>query len=294
MNRKIFIPIVGVACFALVIVALLLMAGKSDKPSVAVAAAPTGCDQVSAINQSLAERGFTANQYRVGFVDWSASEANERGNASFKSQTPRSAEELTAWMNDGSAESKAVFESVSTQSGAGKNTILNTGNWIPVQFNVPILLPGNTGYRKGSVVAAGTRHSDAGDVVWFLVSKKDCSAPPVVVRAGCANPQTELPKPVPGPNPNPTTTTRPCGNLCKGADVTPAPCVDNAGVRCDNIPGSGGSPGNGGAVDHGDDGYSPSDPPPPTVVTTAPPPTSVVTLPPTTTPPTTIITAPPG
>ena len=92
----------------------------------------------------------------------------------------------------------------------------------------------------------------------------------------------------------PTTTTRVCGNLCKGADVQPAPCVDNAGVRCDGIPGSGGSPGNGGAVDHGNDGYSPSDPPPPTVVTTTPPPTTVVTLPPTTTPPTTIITAPPG
>jgi len=92
----------------------------------------------------------------------------------------------------------------------------------------------------------------------------------------------------------PTTTTRVCGTLCKGPDVQPAPCVDNAGVRCDGIPGSGGSPGNGGAVDHGDDGYSPSDPPPPTVVTTAPPPTSVVTLPPTTSPPTTIITAPPG
>ena len=92
----------------------------------------------------------------------------------------------------------------------------------------------------------------------------------------------------------PTTTTRVCGTLCKGADVTPAPCVDNTGVRCDGIPGSGGQPGTGGAVDHGNDGYSPSDPPPPTVVPTVPPPTTAVTLPPTTTPPTTIITAPPG
>lgn len=292
MNRKIFVPIAGVACFALVVVALLLLAGKNDKPSVAVAAAPTGCDQVSSINTALAGRGFVPSQYRVGLVDWSASEANSRGQGSFKTQTPQTASEVVSWLSDGTAPSRAAFESVSTQSGADQNAILNSANWIPVQFTVPIQLPGNTGYRNGSVVAAGTRHSSAGDVVWFFVSKKDCSAPPVVVRAGCGNPQNELPKPVPGPNP--TTTTRVCGKLCKGPDVQPAPCVDNAGVRCDGIPGSGGSPGNGGAVDHGDDGYSPSDPPPPTVVTTTPPPTTVVTLPPTTTPPTTSITAPPG
>lgn len=118
--------------------------------------------------------------------------------------------------------------------------------------------------------------------------KLDCGFQPVA--------QSFL-KPKPPATPTtriPTTTTRVCGNLCKGADVTPAPCVDNNGVRCDGIPGSGGQPGTGGATDHGNDGYSPSDPPPPSVVPTVPPPTSVVTLPPTTTPPTTSITAPPG
>jgi hypothetical protein len=287
-NRRIFVAVAGVACLALVVVALLLYAGKGNQPAIAVAT--NGCDQVGSINRSLAERGFTADQYKIGFVDWSASEANERGNASFKSQTPRSAEEVVTWLNDGSAESRAVFESVSTQSGAGKNAILKIKNWIPVQFAVPILLPGNTGYENGAVTSAGTRNSGAGDVIWFFVSTKNCDAPPVVVRAGCGNPQTELPRPVPSPTP----TTRPCGNLCKGPDTQSAPCVDANGVRCDGIPGSGGQPGKGGAINHGDDGYSPADPPPPTIVPPAPPPTSAVTLPPTSTPPTTSITAPPG
>ncbi len=98
--------------------------------------------------------------------------------------------------------------------------------------------------------------------------------------------------------PPPTTsppTTVPCSSsVCKGIDRNPAPCIDNAGVSCTGIPGSGGSPGTGGAISHGDDGYSPQDPPPTTIVRPVAPPSSVVTLPPTTIPPTTPITAPPG
>ena len=40
--------------------------------------------------------------------------------------------------------------------------------------------------------------------MWFYVSTKNCEAPPVVVRAGCGNPQNDLPRPVPVPNPTPT------------------------------------------------------------------------------------------
>ncbi|MCX6804859.1 MAG: hypothetical protein NT111_02500 [Patescibacteria group bacterium] len=96
--------------------------------------------------------------------------------------------------------------------------------------------------------------------------------------------------PPPGPPPTtaPPTTAPPTTcppTVCKGPDTAPAACIDNVGVSCTGIPGSGGSPGNGGAINHGNDGYSPSDPPPPTWVAPAPVPTSVVALPSTTAPP---------
>lgn len=90
---------------------------------------------------------------------------------------------------------------------------------------------------------------------------------------------------VPGVSTTVPPTTCP-STVCKGsAPPAPPPCVDSAGKPCTVQPGAGGQPGTGGAVDHGDDGYSPSDPPPSTVVPPKPPPTSVVTLPPTTAPP---------
>lgn len=295
-RRNWFVPAAGAACLGLIVVTLFLYKGESSP----VAVAAPGCDQVSSIQATLAGRGFNPDQYRNGLmVNWTATEANTRGQTAFTSQTPRSAEELVGWLGNGSAESGAALNSVLAQSGVTREVALDKANWLPVQFTVPFQLPGNTGYRNGSVYSAGTRQSAAGDIVWFFTQKTNCgSVPPVVIRAGCGNPQTELPKPMPSPTPRPPTspTTVPgsvCGYLCKGPDTAPAPCVDNAGVSCTGIPGSGGSPGSGGAISHGPDGYSPTDPPPTTVVPAPTTPTSSVTIPPAP-PPTTMITAPPG
>ena len=286
MARRLwFIPVAGATCLALIIVALFLYKGEGGQ-KVAVAAS-TGCDQVASVQSALAARGFSADQYRIGMVDWNASEANTRGQASFASQTPRSAEELVAWLGNNSAESEAALKSVLAKSETTREIALDKANWLPVQFTVAFQLPGNTGYRNGDVYSAGTRQSQAGDVIWFFTTKTGCEIPTATVRAGCGNPQSELPKPNPGPTPTPT------NPLAKGPDNQPAPCVDNNGVRCDGIPGSGGQPGTGGAISHGPDGYSPQDPPPTTIVRPVTPPTSAVTIPPAP-PPTTIITAPPG
>ena len=284
---------------------LLLLLGSGGGKSVPVAstgvgvAVGSGCDKAAAVSTALLGRGFTPDQFTFT-VDWDKPEANTRGNAAFTSQTPRTADELVAFIGGGSPEAEAALALV-TASGISREQALDTEGWIAAQLLVKSELPGNTGFRDGTSYDAGTRQSKAGEVLWYFVDTRSCQngepAPPVIpVRAGCGNPQTELPRPTapPAPPAPTTTTTRPCGELCKGLDTQPAPCVDNAGVRCDGIPGSGGSPGNGGAVEHGDDGYSPADPPPPTVVTTLPPPTTVVTLPPTTAPPTTYLPPPPG
>lgn len=103
------------------------------------------------------------------------------------------------------------------------------------------------------------------------------------------NPPTTVP-PTVTTTPPPTVTTPPttaCPDwICKGnVPPAPPPCVDMYGNVCTTQPGAGGNPGNGGAEDHGDDGYSPTDPPPTTIVPPAPPPSSIVTIPPTTAPP---------
>lgn len=318
-RRRMLIPVVGAICLGF-LVALLGVAfnGKSEKPSDSgtIFVAGSGCDKVSVVRQALTNLGFAPEDYKIGVknIDFTVAEANERSsNASFSTQTPKSEAEVVKSLGLDTQESNAALAHILQVSGSSREAVLNTKNWVGVQFAKAVNLPGNTGYRDGKVFDAGNRVSAPGDVIWHFVSPTKCRLvsegkikPEDAVsahRGACGNPQSELPRPIPGPGPSPTpptnppttpTTAPPCGDLCKGPDIDPAPCVDNNGVRCDGIPGSGGSPGNGGAVDHGDDGYSPSDPPPPPVVTTVPPPTSVATLPPTSLPPTTTITAPPG
>ena len=299
-NSKKYIIAAGAASVTLLMLLLLLLG--SGGRSIPVASAGVGCDKAAVVTAALVSRGFTADQFTFE-VNWDAPEANTRGSAAFTSQTPRSAQELVTFIGGSSPESEASLALV-TASGVSREQALQPDGWIAAQLLVNSELPGNTGFRDGQTFEAGTRQSSAGEVLWYFVDIRACQngepAPPVIpVRAGCGNPQTELPRPTAPPTPTTpttptTTTTRPCGELCKGEDTQPAPCVDNNGVRCDGIPGSGGSPGNGGAVEHGDDGYSPADPPPTTIVKPAPPPTTVVTLPPTTTPPTTYLPPPPG
>lgn len=319
-RRRMLIPVVGAICLGFM-VTLLLLSGKSvtkatENNEAQIFVAGSGCNKVAVVKSAMANLGFAPDSYVIGAknINFEASEANERSaDAAFSSETPKSTEEVVAELGSGSERANAALDHIIKQSGADRSAVLNSGNWVGVQFNENFLLPGNTGFRNGAVFDAGTRNSSSGDVVWFFVSPAKCrqvangQAKPedalTAHRGACGNPQNELPKPVPStpttpPGPTPTTppTTAPCGLLCKGPDTNPAPCVDNQGVRCDGIPGSGGSPGNGGAVNHGDDGYSPSDPPPPPVVTTVPPPISVVTLPPTSLPPTpgSTISPPPG
>jgi len=294
-NSKKFVVMAGAASVSLLMLLLLLLG--SGGRNIPVASAGEGCDKAATVSTALVSRGFTPDQFTFE-VNWDDPEANTRGSAAFTSQTPRTAKELVAFIGNGSPEAEAALGLV-TASGISRKQAINPDSWIAAQLLVKSELPGNTGFRDGTSYDAGTRQSAVGEVLWYFVDTRACKngepAPPVIpVRAGCGNPQTELPRPPAPPAPPTTPTTRPCGELCKGSDTQPAPCVDNVGVRCDGIPGSGGSPGNGGAVEHGDDGYSPADPPPTTIVKPAPPPTTVVTLPPTTTPPTTYLPPPPG
>lgn len=117
------------------------------------------------------------------------------------------------------------------------------------------------------------------------------AAPQVVPKAGGQPDRVHpsRPKPGPGPGPGPTPTTKQRVPV-KGNDPGPPPCPGG----CNNQGSAGGSPGSGGAISRGDDGYSPSDPAPTPKVAPSPPPTSKASIPATTAPPTTKVSKPAG
>ena len=266
------------------------------------------CDNNGVVGFSLLALGFTPEQVAMGAdIDWSQPEANERGAAAFGDVTPTSAQELVDKLQAPDEKAVAALNALLAQSGATREALLDPNTWTAVQFRVETVLEGNSAFKNGAAVAAGTRQSAAGDVAWYFVNPLTCKKamdgeiPPqeviTIVRAGCTNiqfapirpagapaPAAAAPSPGPAPTPKPPTTCDP--RVCKGPATAPVP-----GDR-----GSGGSPGNGGAINPGDTGYTPEDPPPPPKVPPAAPPTSVesITPPGVVTIPITPITAPPG
>lgn len=301
-------------CVLLIVIAVGVKSGSTkpndnrpmnDNTVVELAVAGTGCNKGDVVSLAMLGQGFKSEEFVMGDqIDWSAPEANSRGSAAFDTSTPTTAQALVDKLAATDDKSVAALNALLLQSGAPREQLLDPGNWTAVQWLVPVDMPGNTAYRDGASVSAGTRHSKVGDVGWYFVKPDKCrqvtdgSIPPhdaiVLVRAGCKNLQTApvVParpsQPASAPvttTPNrPTTPTTTCpSTICKGP-ASSAPPGD---------PGSGGSPGNGGAENPGNTGYTPTDPPPTPRVPPAPTPTSIVTLPPTTTP-ITPITAPPG
>lgn len=305
-------------CVLLIVIAVGVNVSKKTNRSnrrtteVQLAVAGTGCDKSGVVTLAMLGQGFKAEEFAMGDqIDWSAPEANSRGAAAFDTSTPTTAQALVDKLVATDEKSVAALNALLFQSGAPREQLLNPGNWVAVQWLIPVDMPGNTAYRDGKSVPAGTRHSKSGDVGWYFVKPDKCqqvengTAKPhdavIMVRAGCKNQQTApvVPARPSGPNPAPKPTTPKPGPAPKPpTPPTPTTCPSTvckgpATVAPPGEPGSGGSPGNGGAENPGNTGYTPTDPPPAPKVPPAPTPTSIVTLPPTTTP-ITPITAPPG
>ncbi len=301
------LPAAAAACLLLLLLIGFAAKGGGDTPkreeapTVELAVAGTGCDKAGVVGFAMLGQGFQPGQFVIGDqVNWSAAEANSRGAAAFGDVTPKSPQELVAKLSAADPKSVAALNGLLFTSASPREQLLDPNNWIAVQWNIPVNMPGNTAYRNGQTADAGTRHSNAGDVGWYFVKPAECGkamsgdVPPinviVMVRAGCSNLQTKpvvpanpTPAPGPGPAPKPPTPTTCPNTICKGPATAPVPGDGGAGGTGDT----------GGAQNPGNTGYNPSDPAPTPKVPPAPVPTSVVTLPPTTTP-IVPITAPPG
>jgi len=182
-----------------------------------------GCNVNDVATRAMLNQGFTDNQFVIGEdqVNWSESEANERGGGAFQQETPKSADEVVDQLIADTEASQAAMEELLTQSEATNEQLHNPDNWVAVQFTVESTWAGNTALKGGEAVSAGTRQSAEGDVAWLFVHPAKCqkvapadaedgevpvdAIPPeeavTAHRAGCGNPQTELPTPPGGKKP---------------------------------------------------------------------------------------------
>ena len=267
--------------------------GASTKqPNIDILVTPGGCDKVEVAKQAMIAQGFQPSEFVVGAnqVNWNAPEANERSaTASFSSVTPTNAKALVKELSSGTEQAKAAVDTLKEESSATKEELLTPKNWIPVQFKVASSWDGNTAYRNGDAVSAGTRTSSSGDVVWLFVHPKKCKPGTPVIdivtahRAGCGNPQTALPRPV-------TPTPPPSGEQGKDHRLAPPTTIvlycppgqylDRYTETCISPPATTTTT-DGGQGDSGDGATNTTTPP----TTVAPPVTVPTTTPPTEPPP---------
>lgn len=201
----------------------------SKSSGIVVMSGGTGCDKDVVAEKAMVAKGFSPSDLFVGVdqIEWSAPAANERGSAAFANETPADAEALVKELRSDTDKAKAALNALMDESGATPEQLLTSTNWTPVQFKVDSAWDGNTAYSSGKAVPAGTRTSSSGDVVWLFVKPAECvkatageiPAVEAVVahRAGCGNPQTELPRPV---TPAPPITT-PTGEIGKDHRLAP-------------------------------------------------------------------------
>lgn len=307
----------AIGVIVLLLIGLLWSSSTDPEPASAdsgtnynILVAGEGCNVADIATQATLNRGFKPGQFVIGEdqVDWSAAEANERGEGAFAQNTPQTAEANVNQLAGDDEASRAALNVLHEESGATKEDLLDPDSWIPVQYKVESEWAGNTMNRNGEAAPAGTRKSAAGDVAWLFVHPTKCRqvaqpnadgavpegaiAPEDAVtahRAGCGNPQTELPTPKGGPPPKKpptTTTTRPgetttttvcTSKYCTGLTVTtqaPPPTTEPPRTTTTQ-------PNNGGQGDSGDGATNTTSPP----TTQAPAPAPPTTSSPTTNPP---------
>jgi len=218
--------------------------------SINIMGAGSGCDVMEVASRALRSRGFAEDQFVIGQdqVNWAEPEANERGEGAFVEETPKSATEVTDQLKADEESARAAKASLLETSGATEEELLDPANWVPAQFKVGVELPGNTAFSGGEAQSVGTRQSDAGEVIWLFVNPEACPEIQLAAsegdeekvnqlaedattahRAGCGNPQTELPvPPVDVPPPAPPTTGPPAPPTTGPPPTTPPTTVKPA------------------------------------------------------------------
>lgn len=230
------------AIIALLAVIGLLFGGANSSPAeeasntrgndvnISIMDAGSGCDVMEVATRAMLNRGFSVDQFVIGQdqINWDEPEANERGEGAFVEETPKSAAQVVDQLKADDKSAEAAKASLLETSGATEEELLTAANWVPAQFKTNVELPGNTAFSGGEAQSVGTRQSDAGEVIWLFVNPEACPEIQLAAetgdeqkvnqlaeeattahRAGCGNPQTELPVPPQGVPPTTPPSTAP-------------------------------------------------------------------------------------
>ena len=148
-------------------------------------------DAVTKANQILLEAGWKTSDYNIGSaVDLSKDKSTGAAGA-FSKKVIKTVPEMLNFLKSDEASAIALLKQIMKKTDATAAEVMDDKNWVAVQSLVKFSYPGNTTYKNGNVIGAGSRKGSAGDIFFIFISPSSDKF--IFVRGGCANPQTVVP-----------------------------------------------------------------------------------------------------
>lgn len=131
--------------------------------------------------------------YNMGGEVDQSKDKSTTGDGAFNKKGVRTPAQMIKYLKSGSKSAKALMGSVLEATGATRDEVLDSGNWIAVQSKISFHYPGNTSFNGNGTSIAGSRKGEKGDIFLIFVSPSTGRA--CAVRGACANPQIMMPTP---------------------------------------------------------------------------------------------------
>ena len=184
--------ILSVAIFIIIFIATLIPATPqktSDNSSpVSSTTSPTPTERV---NQKLKDNGWGDGTFVLGTVDESKDKSTT-GDLGFNQEGSKSLLGMSTFLGSGKDSAEALIKELSDTTSASREEVLDIKNWVIIQSLIDFKYPGNTSYKNGKVIGAGSRNGSKGDIFFAFVAP---NGQIMFVRGACGNPQTIIPKP---------------------------------------------------------------------------------------------------
>ncbi len=142
-------------------------------------------------NQILLDAGWNTGDYVIGAAIDLSKDKSTAANGAFTKKGIKTTTEMMSFLKSSEASAIALLKQIMKKTDATAAEVMDNKNWVAVQSLVKFSYPGNTTYKNGNVVGAGSRKGSAGDIFFIFISPSSDKF--IFVRGGCANPQTVVP-----------------------------------------------------------------------------------------------------
>lgn len=168
----------------------------SSEPSSEPSASASESSQPAISNEELVRQHMTS----LGFtgvkvnqeIDLEAAKKATAGDGRFADAPLFSSADTVSFLTSGSEAANTAKQYVAGKTGAPESEVVDPSRWVAVQTKDGVSWKGNTSFVQGNVQPVGVRHDESGAIIMVFVSSQGRFA---YLRAACANPQTEEPKP---------------------------------------------------------------------------------------------------